>query len=132
HLQIEYFFKAIKKRSTVSDRVLRAVAASQARGGVSLVALKKGLVAGGYDAESNKARVRLALRRLLANGSLLQTKGSFTIGEKKAASPKKARKPRTKKVPRKPKRPAAAKKAKSPKKASKGKVRARRAKAGKK
>ncbi|XP_072537051.1 histone H1 [Salminus brasiliensis] len=122
--------KAPKRRSTkakktgpsVSDLIVKVVSASKDRKGISLAALKKGLSAAGYDVAKNSFRVRLAVRRLLANGGLTQTKGtgasgSFKIGEKAAKKKalKKAKKPLAKKAKRtRAKKPAAAKK--SPKK----------------
>uniref|UniRef100_A0A667XIW2 Si:ch211-103n10.5 n=1 Tax=Myripristis murdjan TaxID=586833 RepID=A0A667XIW2_9TELE len=81
--------KAPKKRSksvrrntgpTVSDLILKAVSASKERGGMSLAALKKTLQAGGYDVVKNKARILIAIRRLVANKALVQTKGSGASG----------------------------------------------------
>ncbi|KAL7828415.1 hypothetical protein SRHO_G00320490 [Serrasalmus rhombeus] len=123
--------KTPKRRSTktkrvgpsVSDLILKVVSANKERKGTSLAALKKGLAASGYDVVKNSFRVRLAVRRLIANGSLVQTKGtgasgSFKIGQKaakKKKAVKKAKKPRAKKAKRtRAKKPAAAKK--SPKK----------------
>ncbi|XP_036383846.1 histone H1-like [Megalops cyprinoides] len=152
--------KTPKKRSskpkktgpTVSDLILKAVSASKARSGVSLVALKKALAAGGYDVVKNNSRIKLALRRLVTKGDLVQVKGtgasgSFKISKKQAVAKKKkavkkkkpaakAKKPAAKKrrrsaakkpsgakkTPKKAKKPAAAKKAKSPKKAKKPKA----------
>lgn len=110
--------KAKKTGPTVSDQILKVVAASKQRGGVSLVALKKGLAASGYDVAKNNARVKLAVRRLVSNGGLLQTKGtgasgSFKIGKRPVAKKKKTVKKKVKK-PKKPK----AKRAKRAKKAT--------------
>ncbi|XP_012684016.1 histone H1-like [Clupea harengus] len=115
--------KARKTGPTVSDRILKVVAASKERGGVSLVALKKGLATSGYDIGKNNARIRLAVRRLVTNGSLIQIKGtgasgSFKIGKKpvvKKKPIKKAKKPNAKKA-KKPKRAAATKATGTPKK----------------
>uniref|UniRef100_UPI0001A2D1F3 histone H1/H5 family protein n=1 Tax=Danio rerio TaxID=7955 RepID=UPI0001A2D1F3 len=114
--------KAKKSGASVSDLILKIVSSSKERGGVSLVALKKALAANGYDVVKNNSRVKLAVRRLVANGRLIQTKGtgasgSFKIGSKAAKKPKKAKAKR--KTPKKAKRkttkkPAGAKK--SPKK----------------
>ncbi|XP_076126572.1 histone H1 [Alosa pseudoharengus] len=118
--------KAKKTGPTVSDRILKVVAASKERSGVSLVALKKGLATGGYDVVKNNARIRLAVRRLVTNGSLLQKKGtgasgSFKIGKKpviKKKTVKKAKKPTAKKAKKakKAKRTTATKAAGTPKK----------------
>lgn len=118
--------KPRKTGPTVSDRILKVVGASKERGGVSLVALKKGLASSGYDVVKNNARIRLAVRRLVTNGSLVQKKGtgasgSFKIGKKPAPKKKtvqKAKKPKAKKVKRakKAKRTTATKATGTPKK----------------
>ncbi|XP_066500718.1 histone H1-like [Hoplias malabaricus] len=113
--------KAKKSGPSVSDLILKVVSASKSRKGISLAVLKKGLATAGYDVVKNSFRVRLAVRRLLANGGLVQTKGtgasgSFKIGQKTAKKKTvKAKKPRAKKAKRtRAKKPATAKK--SPKK----------------
>ncbi|KAK0132539.1 histone H3 [Merluccius polli] len=137
--------KATKKKTaprpkkvgpSVSDLIIKAVSASKERSGVSLPALKKALAADGYDVEKNNTRVKLALRALLAKGTLVHTKGigasgSFRISKeakkpaaKKVAAAPKVKKPAVKKpaakkaTPKKAKaaakKPAAAKKAKKP------------------
>ncbi|XP_059401803.1 histone H1-like isoform X1 [Carassius carassius] len=141
--------KAPKKRSaskpkktgpSVRDLIVKTVSASKERSGVSLAALKKALSAGGYDVEKNNSRVKLAIKSLVTNGTLVQTKGtgasgSFKLNKKQTETKKKpakkapakakkpaAKKPTVKKSPKKVKKPAAtaAKKAtKSPKKAKK-------------
>ncbi|XP_041641422.1 histone H1.8-like [Cheilinus undulatus] len=122
--------KAAKKKATkpksgpsVGELIVKAVAASKERGGVSLAALKKALAAGGYDVDKNKGRVKVAIKALLAKGTLVHTKGTGASGSfkmsKKAAEPKKAKKP-AKKAAVKAKKPAAKKPAaaKKPKKAA--------------
>ncbi|KAK2867617.1 hypothetical protein Q8A67_025734 [Cirrhinus molitorella] len=146
--------KAPKKKSAskpkktgpnVRDLIVKTVTASKERNGVSLAALKKALSAGGYDVEKNNSRVKIAVKSLVVNGTLVQTKGtgasgSFKINKKQAETKKKpakktpvkakktvakkpvAKKPTAKKSPKKAKKPAAtaAKKVtKSPKKAKK-------------
>merc|ERR1711976_69375 len=113
--------KAAKKKTSkpkktgpsVSELIVKTVAASKERSGVSAAALKKALAAGGYDVDKTKARVKTAIKKLVAKGTLVQTKGTGASGSfkmsKKAAEPKKAKKPAAKK-------PAAAKKPKSAKK----------------
>ncbi|XP_074547324.1 histone H1-like isoform X2 [Halichoeres trimaculatus] len=137
--------KAAKKKSSkpaksgpsVGELILKAVAASKERSGVSLAALKKALAAGGYDVDKNKARVKTAVKSLVAKGTLVQTKGtgasgSFKMNKKVAEKkPKAAKKAAT---PKKAKKPAAAKKAatKSPKKAAKSPKKTKAAKSPKK
>ncbi|KAM9546406.1 histone H1 [Salvelinus alpinus] len=116
--------KPKKTGPTVSDRILKVVSASNDRSGVSLAALKKSLAASGYDVVKNNARLKLAVRRLVAKGYLLQpkgTSGSFKINKNKAvAKKKKPTKNQAKKVGAKKVRRASPKKAtgakKSPKK----------------
>uniref|UniRef100_A0A4W6DM00 Histone H1 n=1 Tax=Lates calcarifer TaxID=8187 RepID=A0A4W6DM00_LATCA len=80
--------KAAKKKAskpkktgpTVGEQILKAVAASKERGGVSAAALKKALAAGGYDVEKNKARIKTAIKSLVAKGSLTQVKGTGASG----------------------------------------------------
>ncbi|KAG9355353.1 hypothetical protein JZ751_000191 [Albula glossodonta] len=134
--------KAKKIGPTVRDLIVKAVAASKQRGGVSLAALKKSLKASGYDVEKNKARIKVAVKGLVAKGTLVHTKGTGASGSfkmsKKVVEKKKKRKPakkraapkakkpkakrakakRARKSPKKAKKPAA-KRAKSPKKAKK-------------
>ncbi|XP_016121475.1 histone H1.4 [Sinocyclocheilus grahami] len=112
--------KAKKSGASVSDLILKVLSSSKERGGVSLVALKKALAASGYDVERNNSRIKLAVKRLVASGRLIQTKGtgasgSFKIGSKAATKPKKPKKTKAKSAKRKTaKKPAGAKK--SPKK----------------
>uniref|UniRef100_A0A8C7YZW8 Si:ch211-103n10.5 n=1 Tax=Oryzias sinensis TaxID=183150 RepID=A0A8C7YZW8_9TELE len=98
--------KSPKKRSTkkasgpsLASLILKAVSASSQRGGVSLAALKKALKAGGYDVVKNKARIVVAIRRLVKNKSLVRTKGSGASGSFKLN--KKPPSPRKKKVVKK-------------------------------
>ncbi|XP_070836263.1 histone H1-like [Chaetodon trifascialis] len=103
--------KAAKKKPSrpqrtgpsVSELIVKAVAASKERSGVSAAALKKNLAAGGYDVDKNKSRVKLAIKNLVAKGTLVQTKGTGASGSfkinKKAAEPK-AKKPVKKAAPK--------------------------------
>ncbi|XP_062248980.1 protamine-like protein [Platichthys flesus] len=70
--------KSQRKKScfSVSNLILEGVSASTERHGMSLVALKKALQAGGYDVARNDARVLLTIRRLVANKALVQNKGT--------------------------------------------------------
>uniref|UniRef100_A0A669DQ10 Histone H1 n=1 Tax=Oreochromis niloticus TaxID=8128 RepID=A0A669DQ10_ORENI len=121
--------KAAKKKKTtaskpkkvgpsVGELIVKAVAASKERSGVSAAALKKALAAGGYDVDKNKARVKTAIKSLVAKGTLVQTKGTGASGSfkmNKKATDSKAKKPAKKAAP-KAKKPAkkAAPKAKKP------------------
>ncbi|XP_059119269.1 histone H1t-like [Peromyscus eremicus] len=74
---------------SVSKLIPEALSASQERAGMSLAALKKALAAAGYDVEKNNSRIKLALKRLVNKGVLVQTKGTGASGSfklsKKAA-----------------------------------------------
>uniref|UniRef100_A0A3P9CBJ3 Histone H1 n=1 Tax=Maylandia zebra TaxID=106582 RepID=A0A3P9CBJ3_9CICH len=100
---------------SVGELIVKAVAASKERNGLSVAALKKALAAGGYDVDKNKARVKTAIKSLVAKGTLVQTKGTRTSGSFKMNkdTESKAKKPAAAKA----KKPAAAAK-KSPKKAA--------------
>ncbi|XP_051241550.1 histone H1-like [Dicentrarchus labrax] len=80
-----------KAGPSVSELILKTEAASKERSGVSAAALKKALAAGGYNVEKNKARVKTAIKGLVAKGTLVQTKGTGASGSfkmsKKAAEP---------------------------------------------
>ncbi|XP_063785838.1 histone H1B-like [Pseudophryne corroboree] len=103
---------------SVSELIVKAVAASKERSGVSLAALKKALAAGGYDVERNNSRIKVGVKGLVTKGTLTQVKGtgasgSFKLNKKQVESKKAAQKSL------KPKKPAAKKVAKSPKKPKK-------------
>lgn len=68
--------------SSISSLILKAVAASSERGGLSLVGLKKTLKAGGYDVDKKNGRILAAIKRLVAKKSLVRTKGSFKLNKK--------------------------------------------------
>ncbi|XP_022625942.1 histone H1-like [Seriola dumerili] len=131
--------KAAKRRAprpkkdgpTLGELVVKAVAASRERSGVSSAALKKSLTAIGYDVDKNKARVRTVIRGLVAKGTLVQIRGTGACGSykinknaetnakipAKMAAPVAAKKLAAKTSPKKVNKPEAAKKAaKSPKK----------------
>ncbi|KAM5141304.1 uncharacterized protein ACMZJ9_015033 [Mantella aurantiaca] len=118
--------KGSKKPSgpSVSELIVKAVAASKERSGVSLAALKKVLAAGGYDVDKNNSRLKIAIKSLVTKGSLVQVKGTGASGSfkisKKQHEGGKGKAPAIKKKPSaaaKAKKPATAKKvAKSPKK----------------
>uniref|UniRef100_A0A3B4U556 H15 domain-containing protein n=1 Tax=Seriola dumerili TaxID=41447 RepID=A0A3B4U556_SERDU len=83
--------KAAKRRAprpkkdgpTLGELVVKAVAASRERSGVSSAALKKSLTAIGYDVDKNKARVRTVIRGLVAKGTLVQIRGTGACGSYK-------------------------------------------------
>uniref|UniRef100_A0A8C9ZXS7 Histone H1 n=1 Tax=Sander lucioperca TaxID=283035 RepID=A0A8C9ZXS7_SANLU len=72
--------KPKKVGPSVSELIVQTVAASKERSGVSAAALKKALAAGGYDVDKNKARVKTAIKSLVAKGTLVQTKGTGASG----------------------------------------------------
>lgn len=102
-----------KSEPSLSKLILKAAAASTERGGMSLAALKKELKNGGYDVSKNKGRILVAIKRLVANKSLVRTKGSGASGsfrvnkkptkkkvvkKKKKVTAKKVKKTRVKKA----------------------------------
>ncbi|XP_003974893.1 histone H1.1-like [Takifugu rubripes] len=60
--------------STVSDLIMKAASAADARATVSLASLKKALKVGGYDVD--RARISNALKGLVAKKYLVQVKGT--------------------------------------------------------
>uniref|UniRef100_A0A3P9D8F8 Histone H1 n=1 Tax=Maylandia zebra TaxID=106582 RepID=A0A3P9D8F8_9CICH len=108
-------FKPKKVSLSVGELIVKAVAASKERNGLSVAALKKALAAGGYDVDKNKARVKTAIKSLVAKGTLVQTKGTGASGSFKMnrVTETKAKTPAAAKA----KKPAAAAK-KSPRKAA--------------
>ncbi|CAH6806664.1 histone H1t [Phodopus roborovskii] len=79
---------------SVSKLIPEALSMSQERAGMSLAALKKALAAAGYDVEKNNSRIKLALKRLVNNGVLVQTKGTGASGSfklSKKAAPENAK-----------------------------------------
>uniref|UniRef100_A0A3Q2XNX8 Histone H1 n=1 Tax=Hippocampus comes TaxID=109280 RepID=A0A3Q2XNX8_HIPCM len=74
--------KPAKKRvgPSISELIVKAVAASKERNGVSLASLKKSLVASGYDVDKNRYRVKIAVVGLVNKGTLVQTKGTGASG----------------------------------------------------
>ena len=104
-----------------TEMIAAAVGSLKERGGSSRQAILKYIVAK-YNVGKNETvintHLKMALRSGVKSGDLKQTKGtgatgSFRLGEKAKAAPKKAA------VAKKPRTPSAAKKAKSPKKAVK-------------
>ncbi|XP_076732505.1 LOW QUALITY PROTEIN: histone H1-like [Maylandia zebra] len=117
----EISFNLVSERSkpkkvgpSVGELIVKAVAAGKERNGVSAAALKQALAAAGYDVEKNKARVKIAIKSLVAKGTLVQTKGTGASGSFKMnkATETKAKTPAAAKA-KKPAGPA-----KSPKKAA--------------
>lgn len=88
--------------SSISSLILKAVAASGDRGGLSLAGLKKALKAGGYDVDKKNGRILVAIKRLVAKKSLVRTKGSGASGSfrlnKKPPTPRKKKNVRKKKT----------------------------------
>lgn len=124
-----------KSSPSVNELILRAVSESKERNGVSLPALKKFLIASGYDVEKNKARVKIAVRSLVTKGAMVQTRGTGASGSfkmnKQAAEPK-ASKPAAKKAPAAAKKPKGTAAKKSPSKAKKTSAEKKAAKGPKK
>uniref|UniRef100_A0A3Q2WM34 Histone H1 like1 n=1 Tax=Haplochromis burtoni TaxID=8153 RepID=A0A3Q2WM34_HAPBU len=80
--------KTTKKAGpSASELIVKAVKESKERKGLSLAAIKKDLVARGYDVEHNSAHVRRALKSLVQKGALVHTTGTGASGSFKAAKP---------------------------------------------
>nr|XP_003217456.1 PREDICTED: histone H1-like [Anolis carolinensis] len=78
---------------SVTELLTQAGSASKECGGISLAALKKSLAATGYNVEKNNSRIKLGLKSLVTNGTLVQTKststsGSFKLNKKQASEGK--------------------------------------------
>uniref|UniRef100_A0A8C4QER7 H15 domain-containing protein n=1 Tax=Eptatretus burgeri TaxID=7764 RepID=A0A8C4QER7_EPTBU len=87
-----------KADGTLSEKILKVVGSSKERNGVSLVALKKSLVADGCDLQRNGFRINVAVRKLIASEQLVQTKGtgaagSFKLSKEKSAKIRRYQKP---------------------------------------
>ncbi|KAM9811099.1 histone H1.5 [Neosynchiropus ocellatus] len=67
-------------RPSLTNRIMDIVSASTDRTGMSLAALKRSLKDGGYDVEANKSKIRGAVKRMLSNQSLVQTRGAGASG----------------------------------------------------
>lgn len=109
---------------TIQDQIVKIVAASQDRKGISTAFLKKQLAAANYDVDKNKARIRLALRSLVKKEILTQmsgvgASGSFKIAKKTGEAKTKKSSTASKAAPAKKSAPKAKamKKVQSPKKA---------------
>ncbi|XP_074873455.1 histone H1.5-like [Carettochelys insculpta] len=77
-------------RPSLPDLILRAVCLATARKGASLVAIKKALLAGGYDVQKNSGRLKAALSSLVTKGLLQRVTGSGVAGSFKLSKhPKK-------------------------------------------
>ena len=103
---------------TYAEMITAAITALKQRKGVSVIAIKKHIVANNkVDADKCGTHIKLALKRLVANKLVLQIKGtgasgSFKMGEKPKVAKKPAKKPAAKKpTAKKPaaKKPAAKK-----------------------
>lgn len=121
----------------MSDLIIKAASAADASAGVSLAFLKKALKAGGYDVDTNRARIITALKRLVAKKDLVQVKGSgasgsFKVNKNLYKPAKVAQKKKTevKKVKRTRARKAAAAAAAAKKKTAKRPKKARKPKFG--
>ncbi|XP_078284106.1 uncharacterized protein LOC144609499 [Rhinoraja longicauda] len=82
----------------LGDRIDKLVADCHDRHGLSLVAIKNGLAADGVDVDKLRQVILRCIKRRVANGFLVQNKGSFKIGKGEAAvkSVKKAKVPAAK------------------------------------
>lgn len=121
----------------MSDLIIKAASAADASAGVSLAFLKKALKAGGYDVDTNRARIITALKRLVVKKDLVQVKGSgasgsFKVNKNLSKPAKVAQKKKTevKRVKRTRARKAAATAAAAKKKTAKRPKKARKPKFG--
>ncbi|XP_051924622.1 protamine-like protein [Hippocampus zosterae] len=90
---------------TVSILILNAISSYGGSRGVSLVALKKVLKVSGYDVTRNRARIRLALRRLVAKKVIVRTRGKGVSGSFKLnPKPPRGRRRKATRGPRRSKR----------------------------
>ncbi|XP_078283732.1 uncharacterized protein LOC144609187 [Rhinoraja longicauda] len=69
----------------LGGRIDKLVADCHDRHGLSLVAIKKGLGAEGVDLMKSRRLILLCIRKRVANGVLVQNKGSFKTGKGEAA-----------------------------------------------
>uniref|UniRef100_UPI0035902082 histone H1-like n=1 Tax=Myxine glutinosa TaxID=7769 RepID=UPI0035902082 len=88
-----------KTDGTLSEKIIKVVGSSKERNGTSLVALKKALGADGYNLQRYSVRINSAVKRLVASGNFVQTKGtgaagSFKLNKEKSAKVKKSTSPR--------------------------------------
>lgn len=129
--------KACCSSANVAGMIVEAVSGCREKSGLTMAALQKALVAGGYDVAHNGPSVKQAVKSLVTNGTLLQSKGPgavhfmLSVGPGHAAvtpSPKKAKKTTPRKAKKSPRKAhKSPRKAKAPKrKAAKGKARAHR------
>ena len=103
-----------------AEMIAAAIGALKERGGSSRQAIKKYIVANYKVGDSVNTHLKLALKRSVASGALIQVKGTGASGSfKLAAKPKVAKKPKKKPAVKKaaakkaaPKKKSAAKKAK--------------------
>nr|BAB91236.1 histoneH1 [Anguilla japonica] len=81
--------------TNVAALIVEAVSGSKEKSGVSMAALQKALTAGGYDVAHNVSRVKQAVKSLVSNGTLLQSKGPgavcFILNAGSSQSPSKTR-----------------------------------------
>ncbi|KAH1183408.1 hypothetical protein KIL84_004900 [Mauremys mutica] len=74
------FLPKKRGRPSLPDLILRAVCVSTARKGASLAAIKKALLAEGYDVQKNNGRLKATLSSLVNKGLLQRVTGSGVSG----------------------------------------------------
>ncbi|XP_038642907.1 histone H1.5-like [Scyliorhinus canicula] len=81
---------------SLSEQILKLVAESTERHGMSVTSIKKALSLSGLDVHRSRGRIKLAISKCVANGSLLHTKGIGASGSvklhKKGSQSKKVKK----------------------------------------
>ncbi|XP_041038172.1 histone H1-like [Carcharodon carcharias] len=108
---------SVRAKSTgpkLGDQIRKVVAASSDRKGISVAAIKKALASGGMDVDKNRGRIKLAIKRSVDKGSLVQTKGKGASGSfklpKKEPQGKVVKKAKKTGIKKSVKKPAAVKK----------------------
>uniref|UniRef100_H3CB45 H15 domain-containing protein n=1 Tax=Tetraodon nigroviridis TaxID=99883 RepID=H3CB45_TETNG len=86
--------------SAISQLIIQTIAASNDRSGMALPTLKKVLAATGYNVKKNQDRVRVAVKSLVKEGVLVQTRGfgasaAYKINDTGVRLPSKRRTSRT-------------------------------------
>ncbi|XP_069775609.1 histone H1-like [Narcine bancroftii] len=73
-------FRHKKLGGGMAEQIMKAVALTKERRGLSVAAMKKILTASGYNLERRNSRVNRAVRTLVSRGSLVQTAGCGASG----------------------------------------------------
>ncbi|XP_060753987.1 histone H1-like [Neoarius graeffei] len=94
-----------KSGLSIGELIIKGISLSKERNSVSLSTLKKALQATRYDVENNNHRIKITVRKLVAKGILVRTKGAGASGSFKLKRKQtEGQKPTEKAAPPKPKR----------------------------